>query len=518
MYFNEIPEFDFRGIKRIEIPYADKDFAGGEGKDFGESILNKYMQRILNTHKQNAKKEKYLYDYALGLQDIRCKTRIYNKDQKNNNIISQNHAYRQVQFKVDFLTGEQKEFTHKADVSTDDLIYFDRYNTSVDYFAKTRSMFFWVYATGVGVTSVEPRTDIIFADGSYATKEQGFDIDNEAPYTYESLDPTENFVVYSSGRSKEPLFCVSVVETDVGENKIIKLQYKITIETRYAYFECYTSKSYGGFDKVRFINTKYFKQLPFDEHSKDENRMGLVELNKDSFNAINTLLSNIEDMVVDNANMLFVFKNTDVSQEAIDKMKESGAVVISDTPDNRGGGNADIKTITIEIPFNGFIDYTESLLVPSYDIAGVPLASGQVTSGGDTGQARLLGGGWNNAYISINGDIVSFKKSDYSVLRKMLAICATVPNCPINELSANQIDIKYRINQNDNLLVKAQSLNQLWQANFPYEEAVKASGLFSDSVTVAKKWQSQDEKAKAQAKQTQETVVVDEENKNAETA
>ena len=100
----------------------------------------------------------------------------------------------------------------------------------------------------------------------------------------------------------------------------------------------------------------------------------------------------------------------------------------------------------------------------------------------------------------------------------MLAICATVPNCPINELSANQIDIKYRINQNDNLLVKAQSLNQLWQANFPYEEAVKASGLFSDSVTVAKKWQSQDEKAKAQSNKTQETVVVDEENKNAETA
>ena len=58
MYLNEIPDFDFRGIKRIEIPYADKDFASG---DYGESILNKYMQRILNTHKQNAKKEKYLY-------------------------------------------------------------------------------------------------------------------------------------------------------------------------------------------------------------------------------------------------------------------------------------------------------------------------------------------------------------------------------------------------------------------------------------------------------------------------
>ena len=515
MYFDEIPEFDFRGIKRIEIPYADKDFAGEE---LGAKILNKYMHRILAVHKENAKKERYLYNFALGLQDIRNKKRIFDKDKNNNNIISQNHAFRQVQFKVDFLTGEQKEFTHKSDVSTDDLKYLDRYNTSVDYFAKTRNMFFWVYATGVGVTAVSPRTDIIDNDGKYATKESGFDIENDAPYTYEALDPTENFVVYSSGRNKEPLFCVSVTEIDVGDEKTIKLRNKVTIETRYAYFECEVSKNYAGFEKVTLITKKIFHYLPFDEYSKDDNRMGLVELNKDSFNAINTLLSNIEDMVVDNANMLFVFRNTDISQEDIDKMKESGAVVISDTPDNRGGGNADIKTITIEIPFNGFIDYTESLLVPSYDIAGVPLASGQVTSGGDTGQARLLGGGWNNAYISINGDIVAFKRCDYSVLRKILSICANVPDCPINELSASQIDIKYRINQNDNLLVKAQSLNQLWQSNFPYEEAVKASGLFSDSVTVAKKWKEQDEKAKAQASATEEKVVVDNINKNAETA
>lgn len=368
-------------------------------------------------------------------------------------------------------------------------------------------MFFWSYATGVGVTSVEPRTDIIFADGSYATKEQGFDIDNEAPYTYESLDPTENFVVYSSGRSKEPLFCVSVVETDVGENKIIKLQYKITIETRYAYFECYTSKSYGGFDKVRFINTKYFKQLPFDEHSKDENRMGLVELNKDSFNAINTLLSNIEDMVVDNANMLFVFKNTDVSQEAIDKMKESGAVVISDTPDNRGGGNADIKTITIEIPFNGFIDYTESLLVPSYDIAGVPLASGQVTSGGDTGQARLLGGGWNNAYTIIKNDMNSLLLCDYDMLKLMLYVCKLYESCPIDKLNASQVDIKYRINQSDNFLVKAQGINQLYATNMPKDIILKYAGISSDIGTEGAQWEAKDKEVKSQA--TKEEVVVE---------
>lgn len=511
MQIKEIPEFNFRGIKRIEIPYADKDFRDAEDK--GASILNKYMQRILNTHKENAKKERYLYEYFLGVQDIRLKERIYQKDAKNNNLISQNHAHRQVQFKVDFLTSEQKEYTHKSDVSTDDLKYLDRYNTSVDYFAKQRNMFFWVYATGVGITAIEPRTDIIDANGVYADKSKGYDVENDAPYSFESLNPTENFVVYSSGRNKEPLFCVSVADVDIGENGVIKLAYKIMIETKYAYFECKTTTSYGGFKAVEFKSPKILHQLPFDEYSMSDDRMGLVELNKDSFNAINSLLSSVEDMVIDNANMLFVFKNTDISQTQIDEMKSHGALVISDAQGAKQGTQADVKTITIEIPFDGFIQYTESLLVPSYDIAGVPLASGQVTSGGDTGQARLLGGGWNNAYISINGEIVSFKKTDYSVLRKMITICATVPKCPINELSASQIDIKYKINQNDNLLIKAQSLYQLWQSNFPYEEAVKAVGLFSDSVTVAKKWQEKDEKAKSQTNETQ-----NEENKNAVTA
>ena len=513
MAFVEIPEFDFRGIRKIEIPYADTDFASG---DYGESILNKYMQPILNAHAENEKKEQYLYEYMQGLQDIRFKNRLYEKDQKNNNIISQNHAYRQVQFKVGFLTGEQREYTHKSDVSTDDLIYLDRYFSDTQFFAKDKDIKEWAYATGVGVALVEPRTDIIGESG-YLTKEQGFDVENEAPFTFESLEPTKNFVVYSSGRTKEPLFCVSITEVDNGTDRTILIENRITIETRYAYFECNTGKSYTGFQNVsKKGKNKSLHYLPMIEQTYNASRMGIVELNKDSFNAVNTLLSNVEDMVIDNANMILVFKNVDVNKLDLSELKQRGAVTITDQPDIRAGASADLKTIKIEIPFDGFIDYTESLLVPSYDIAGVPLASGQVTSGGDTGQARLLGGGWNNAYIAINSDITTFKKSDYKILETILLACRQVPNCPVNEVYASQIDIKYRINQNDNLLVKAQAIYQLWQANFPYEETVKASGLFSDSVTVAKKWEDKDEKAKQQAEKKTEEIVVDKENENAE--
>lgn len=512
MTFENIPEFDFRGIKKIEIPYADKDFASG---DYGESILNKYMQAILDAHAKNEDKERYLYEYMQGLQDIRFKNRLYEKDQKNNNIISQNHAYRQVQFKVGFLTGEQREYTHKSDVNTDDLIYLDRYFADTQFFAKDKDIKEWAYATGVGVALVEPRTDIIGENGYY-TKEQGFDVENEAPFYFESLEPTKNFVVYSSGRTKEPLFCVSITEVDNGTDGTILIENLITIETRYAYFECNTGKTYKGFQQVSKKGAnKSLHYLPMIEQTYNASRMGIVELNKDSFNAVNNLLSNVEDMVIDNANMILVFKNVDVNKLDLSELKQRGAVTITDQPDIRAGASADLKTIKIEIPFDGFIDYTESLLVPSYDIAGVPLASGQVTSGGDTGQARLLGGGWNNAYIAINSDITTFKKSDYKILETILLTCRQVPNCPVNELYASQIDIKYRINQNDNLLIKAQSIYQLWQANFPYEETIKASGLFSDSVTVAKKWQEKDEKAKQQAEKKTEEIVVDKVNENA---
>ena len=63
----EIPEFDFKGIKRIEIPKLDSDFSGN---DYGLSIIKKYLPSILAEHNKNSKKIKFLYEYLLGEQDI----------------------------------------------------------------------------------------------------------------------------------------------------------------------------------------------------------------------------------------------------------------------------------------------------------------------------------------------------------------------------------------------------------------------------------------------------------------
>jgi hypothetical protein len=202
-------------------------------------------------------------------------------------------------------------------------------------------------------------------------------------------------------------------------------------------------------------------------------------------------------MVVDNANSLLVFKNVDIDNETIKAMIEAGAVVIKDGVNGATTSIAGLTTVTIEIPYDKMATYVDQVISNAYDIAGVPMASGQVTSGGDTGQARLLGGGWNNAYIIIHKEIQKLLEYDYKQLKLILQICKQVPNCPLNELYASQVDIHYRVNQNDNLQVKAQSMKYMYDMNMPLEFILKVGGLSNDIKTDSKNWQENIDKARA---------------------
>lgn len=512
-----IPKMPYKGIKRIEIPYEASDFAPESG--YGLDILKKYMGRIFATHSDNAKKIQYFWDYMKGDQDIDTKTRPYNKDEYNNNKITENHAFRQVQFKVGFLTGDTREYTHKSDVKSDDLTYLGRYFTDVDFFSKDKDLKEWIYATGIGVDYVAPRTDIILPtknvgiDGQpllrYAGVEDGYNIETEAPFEYEVLSPVDNFVVYSSGKKKEPLFSVSVIDQDVGTDSV-DIKKLISIETQYAYFECGSDNNYRNIEDVHKLDLpdKTLHYLPITEHSVNSSRIGLVELNRSLFNLVNMLLSNIADMVVQNSNVIFVFKGVELQAEEIRAMIAAGAIIL---PAAQGGVSAqpDLTTLKVEIPFDGLDQYYEQRISKMYDIAGVPLASGQVTSGGDTGDARRLGGGWENAYTLINNDIRTLLRGDYTILKKMLMICRTVPSCPVNELYASQIDIKYNINKNDNLLVKAQSIRELYNSNMPKKHILKAAQLFNDIDTVADDWDRKDEEIKAEENAAETTTADD---------
>lgn len=496
-----IPEFEYHGIKKITIPKTDFDFVSVDG---GWDIIKKYLPAVLATHRKNAEKIDYLYNYFLGEQDIADKERPFEYNRANNNKETENHANRQVEFKVGFTRGEQRDYTNKLDTETDELIYLDRYFTDVNFFGKDSDLAEWIYTTGIGVTHTAPRSDIIIADGideitgreklRYARKDEGYDAEYEAPFSFDVVDARENFVVYSSSRKKEPLFCVSFVDIELDNdiNGVPLLGKQLLVETRYAYYIFSSDKYFHTFywdsnDNVE-ISMKRLHYLPLIEFSCNKDRLGIVEKNRSCFNTINLIRSTVNDMAVDNANGLFVFTNVDMTSDEVKDMLKAGAVILGDNK------NTDVKValdrVDIQIPYDKISSYLDQVIQQSYDIAGVPLASGQVTSGGDTGQARLLGGGWNNAYTIAHKEIQSFLGYDYEQLKLFLLICKQVPECPIKTLFASQIDINYRINQNDNYMIKTQGMKYLYDMHCDLEFILKTGGLSNDIKSDKKSWQA----------------------------
>jgi SPP1 family phage portal protein len=509
----KIPCFDYKGIKRITIPKSDSDFSANNG--YGWEVIKKYLPKVLATHKKNAEKISYLYDYFLGMQDILAKKRLHNVNRKNNNIEIENHAKRQVDFKVGFICGEARDYTHKSDSDSDDLVFLDRYFTDCNFFAKDAELTEWIYTVGIGVTQTKPRVDIIVSGGvdpvtglnsyRYKAAADGYDIEYEAPFEFYCVDPRENFVVYSSAAGNAPLFSVSYADVDVSKpsDKDPIFRKRLLVETRYAWFEFDAESDFGVFywarNEILQEGVKSIAYLPLLEYAVNKDRIGIVETNRSAFNTINLFRSSINDSVVENANALLVFKNVDIDAETVAEMREAGAVIISDSQTARQGGLADLRTVTVEIAFDKMTTYLDQVMQNSYDIVGVPMASGQVTSGGDTGQARLLGGGWNNAYVIAHKEIRERLRYDYEQLKLFLMLCKQVPNCPINELFASQIDINYRINQNDNLQVKAQSMKYLYDMHLPLEFILKVGGLSNDIKTDSREWQARiDAAAKAE--------------------
>jgi hypothetical protein len=315
---------------------------------------------------------------------------------------------------------------------------------------------------------------------------------------------------------------VDISTQNENQPQIVK---QLLVETRYAWFKFNADNSFATFywganDKVQ-MEPKDLPYLPLIEFAIDKDRIGIIEKNRSSFNTINLFRSAVNDMVVDNANSILVFKNVDVDNDTIKEMIKAGAVIIRDGINGATTSVAGFDNVTIEIPYDKMVVYIDQVMQNAYDIAGVPLASGQVTSGGDTGQARLLGGGWNNAYIIIHKEIMKLLEYDYKQLKLILDICRQVPNCKLNELYASQVDIHYRVNQNDNLQVKAQSMKYMYDMNMPLEFILKVGGLSNDIKTDSKNWQINVDKAlalqaeMAKAKQTStEEITVEENNGN----
>lgn len=472
------------GIPKIEIPV--------QAKDLDEETLELYLPYCIGEMKKNATKIRYLKKFVDGsYQEIDDRPYEQKTSGKAKNRIKENHAYEIVQFKEGFRSGNKRQLVNKEGVDSNEVSTIELFMSDVDAPSKIMEWVHDLYSTGIGTTFIQPRGDIFTERGegenrqvTYLTADDGYDVEVNSPFVYETVNSEENAVVYSSciGESGlKDLFCINIA--NVRNKQTNRPQEVATVYTRDSIYEY--KRVNGKPTLERIADNSTYGCLPITEHSLNKTRISPIEVVYDMLNAVNLLLSLETNSVEDKVNQLLAFIGCDLEQDDIDKLYEKGVLCI---PPSNSGSAVDVKTITNDLKFTETSVLMERVLTRMFDIVGVPLASATVSSGNN--EAAYLGGGWTNANIVMNRDIVYSERSEREELRKIIKICKLNPENPVQKIQANQIEIKYNVNRSSNGLAISQMGQNLFDMGVAIPDIVKAmSPLFGDEEGVIKRFE-----------------------------
>lgn len=453
-----------------------------------ENII-KILPSVLRIHEMNAAEIDYLWRYYKGEQPILHKIKKVRPD--INNVVLENHAFEIVEFKKSNDFGEPVQYVQKGEKDTEqvnpELSLLNKFMESEDKSSWDNELSEWQCIAG---------TSYRWADTDTPEDE------DEAPFEMSVPDPRRTFVVRSSGIKKEQLFCgyyswfSDISMTDGG---LVEANSKYRIITIYT--DDFMLKIQEKNNNYEIINQTLkigeedldVQEYPLEpkgqriiEYPLNSARIGLIELVITQLNALNKIKSDDLDGIDQFVQSLLVFVNQDVDVEDVRALEEAGAIKVFSQDPNKP---ADVKLLTQQLLHSETKIVTDDIYNKILTILGIPRLNDK-PSGGDTGQARLLGEGWTMAYQRAKQDDLNFKKSERQFLKLVLKICKADTrknNDKIKVLKISDIDIKIPRDKSDNLLVKAQALLNLLEAGVHPEIAFTVVGLFGDPHDVYQK-------------------------------
>ena len=431
------------------------------------------LPQVMREHEKNAEEIDYLYKYYKGMQPILNKIKAVRPE--INNKVLENHAFEIVEFKKAYVYGEPVQYVQKGETDDSkinpDILSLNEFMENEDKASLDKELAEWQYICG---------TAYRWAD---IKKED----DGEAPFDISIPDPRRTFVVYSSGIKGEQLFSghYSYFSENLQTDEQLEYVNKYRIITIYTdKFMCQIKESLGNYEileqNIPILDDRV-SEYPLVvegnriiEYPLNSSRLGLIELVLSGLNAINRIKSADLDDIEQFVQSLLVFINQDVDANDVIELMALGAVKINSSDPNKP---ADIKLLAQQLQHSDTKVVIDDIYNNILTICGVPRMN-EKTSGGDTGQARMLGEGWSLADQRAKQDELSFKKSERQFLRLILNMCKYKNE--LKTLKIQDIDIKFTRNKSDNLLTKAQGLMNMQTAQVPPDVAFATCGLFSD--------------------------------------
>lgn len=457
------------GRKKIIIPISKEDF-------YLDIVgnLKEHMSGILKTHRENVEDCEYLHKQYLGDQDILREKVRYDNSQINN-VDIENHHFKQVNFKMGFMYGNPIEYTviNEDKINSDDMTYLNAYlidchKSSLDI-EKAQDL----YEYGIAYQRIIPKRSEIL------------DVESEAPFELANMPIDSTCVVYSNERPNEQLFGLVISEKYNRTLKRNEKVYQVFLPNRKIELS-------EKFDVIKDIPQPY-NYIPIKEFCLNKDRIGIIEIVLYKGNVINKTNSSQMDDLEENVNSFIALFNQKTEDDFLETFREfkKEKVIILNT--NNPQTPADIKMLSTELDQENANVFYERNLKAMYDIVAVPQASGNVTSGGDTGQARLLGNGWESAQNQGTVDQTFLERFERELLKDIIWTCKNTLNCPLNEINVSDVAIKFNMNMSNNLLVKAESMKMLNDIGFPEKTNLTICGITKDVDGVGKAWKENKE-------------------------
>lgn len=455
-------------------------------QEINETTLAKILPEVLQEHDINAEEIDYLYNYYKGKQPILDKKKIVRPE--INNITLENHAFEIVEFKKSYVYGEPVKYVQKGEKEGNkinpEISILNRFMESEDKASLDKELAEWQYICGTAYRWVE------------ADKKGEED---DAPFEMSVPDPRRTFVVYSNDIKGDPLFSgyISYFVDHIMTDDKIPMVVKYRVVTIYTDTHKYIFKEDNGEYKIMPqsipISEEQVNTYPLEiegqriiEYPLNNSRLGLIELVMSDLEAINKIKSADLDGIDQFIQSLLVFVNQEIDLATFKKLVANGAIQVSSSDP---GKPADVKLLTNQLTHTETKVVSDDRYESLLSIVGIPRLNHKA-SGGDTGQARLLGEGWTMADERARQDELSFKKSERKFLKLILNICKHKTKGTkeqIKTLRLSDIDIKFTRNKSDNLLVKTQGLMNMMSAQVPPEVAFVTCDLFSDPNDVYQK-------------------------------
>ena len=425
-------------------------YADYEPEDMNTQTITKILNDVFSVHIQNASEIDYLENYYKGYQPIIGK--IKEVRPTINNTVVENNAYFVTEFKKSYVFGEPIQYVQRGDVANKQVSTLNSYMLAKDKFPKDTELAESMYVSGIGHRIVLPSKD------------------SESPFEIENLDSKNTFIVYSSYLPHKRLFAFTYT-IGVKDSNL-----RGSVYTKNEYYEVNKENISTAFNVV-FKQKHILGDIPIFEYALNKSRLGIIEVVMDLLNQINKITSDEIDGLEQYIQSILVFVNQDIDAEDYASLLDLGAVKIATSDPSRP---ADLKLLSNNIDHGNTKILHDKLLNAAFQIIGIP-KSNERTSGGDTGQARMLSEGWTMADERAKQDEMQFKRCAKPELELILRICKLNPWSEITNLDLTQVEQKFTRNKSDNFLVKSQGLMNQINSGVSPDVAMATTGLYSDT-------------------------------------